>query len=56
VKAAAAQLGIPTGTMYQLINNGEIAHVLIGSKRYVSRTQLTAFIDAHSQTEYAPSR
>jgi excisionase family DNA binding protein len=56
VKAAATHLGVPTSTMYQLINSGEIAHVLIGSRRYVSYDQLTAFIDAHSHTGYTPSR
>jgi excisionase family DNA binding protein len=48
VKTAAAHLGVPTGTMYQLINSGEIAHVVIGSRRYVSRDQLAAFVDSHS--------
>jgi excisionase family DNA binding protein len=56
VKGAATHLGVPTGTVYQLINNGEIAHVLIGSRRYISRNQLTEFIGAHSHTGYMPSR
>lgn len=56
VKAAAAQLGVPPGEMYQLVNSGEIAHVLIGTRRYVSRDQLTAFVDAHSHTGYPPRR
>lgn len=30
VKEAAAHLGIRTGTLYQLINDGEIVYVLIG--------------------------
>jgi excisionase family DNA binding protein len=56
VKAAATHLGVPTGTIYQLINSGEIDHVLIGHRRYITRNQLTAFIDAHSHTGYTPSR
>lgn len=56
VKEAAAHLGIRTAMLYQLINDGKIAHVLIGSRRYVSRDQLTAFIEAHSHTGYQRSR
>ena len=33
---ASTHFGVPTGTMYQLINGGEISHVLSGSRRYVS--------------------
>jgi hypothetical protein len=42
--------------MYRLINGGEISRVLIGSRRYVSRDQLTSFIEAHSHAGYTASR
>ncbi|WP_145981278.1 helix-turn-helix domain-containing protein [Pseudonocardia sp. HH130629-09] len=37
---------------YELINRGEIAHVMIGSRRYVSREQLNDFISANTHTGY----
>jgi excisionase family DNA binding protein len=49
VEAATTRLGIPTETMYQLINSGGIGHLELGRRRYVSREQLTAFIDAPSR-------
>jgi hypothetical protein len=55
-QGAATPFGVPTGKVYQHINSGEIADVLIGSRRYISRDQLTAFIDGHSHTGYTPSR
>lgn len=52
IKAAAKHLGISYGTLYELINRGEIAHVMIGSRRYVSREQLNDFISANTHTGY----
>ncbi len=52
VKAAAKHLGISYGMLYELINRGEIAHVVIGSRRYISREQLNAFIEANTHTGY----
>jgi excisionase family DNA binding protein len=49
-KAAAKYLGLSYSTVYDMLNQGEIAHVVVGSRRYISRDQMTAFIDAHSQT------
>jgi hypothetical protein len=40
--------------LYELINRGEIAHVMIGSRRYVSRDQISAFIEANTHTGYYP--
>jgi hypothetical protein len=34
--------------MYELIYCGEIAHVKIGSRRYISRGQMSAFIEANT--------
>jgi hypothetical protein len=39
----------------QLVNGGEISHVLIGSYHYVSRDQVTSFIEAHSHAGYTAS-
>ena len=55
-KAAAKYLGISYNTVYEMLNRGEIAHVAVGSRRYISRDQMTAFIDSHTQTDgnYGP--
>lgn len=37
VKAASRHLGLGTWVVYGLMNRGEIAHVMIGSRRYISR-------------------
>lgn len=52
IKAAAKYLGISYSTLYDLINRGEINHVLIGSRRYVSREHLNAFIEANTHSGY----
>lgn len=39
-------------TLYELINRGEIARVMIGSRSYVSREQLNEFISANTHTGY----
>jgi excisionase family DNA binding protein len=49
VKAAAKHLGISAGMLYELVNRGEIAHVMIGSRRYISRDQLSAFIESSTR-------
>ena len=52
VKAASRHRGLGTSVLYELINRGEIAHVQIGSRRYISRDQINAFIEANSHTGY----
>lgn len=56
VKAASKHLGLSTAVLYELINRGEIAHVMIGSRRYISRDQISAFIEANTHTGYHPKR
>lgn len=56
VKAASSHLGLTTSVLYELINRGEIAHVMIGSRRYISRDQISAFIEANTHTGYQPRR
>jgi excisionase family DNA binding protein len=41
-------------TIYQLLNDGELASVLIGQRRFISTAAITAFI-ATSSTNVAPS-
>ena len=52
VKAASSHLGLTTSVLYELINRGEIAHVMIGSRR----DQISAFIEANTHTGYQPRR
>jgi excisionase family DNA binding protein len=52
VKAASKHLGLSTAAMYELINRGEIAHVKIGSRRYISRDQISVFIEANTHIGY----
>jgi excisionase family DNA binding protein len=52
VKAASRHLGLTTSVLYELINRGEIAHVMIGSRRYISHDQINAFIEANTHTGY----
>lgn len=52
IKAAAKYLGLSYNTLYELVNRGEISHVKIGSRRYVSRDQLNTFIEANTYTGY----
>jgi excisionase family DNA binding protein len=46
--------GISRMTIYQLLNEGELASVLIGRRRFISATAITAFI-ATSSTNIAPA-
>jgi excisionase family DNA binding protein len=56
VKAASRHLGLTRSVLYELINRGEISHVLIGSRRYISRDQINAFIEANTHTGYQSRR
>lgn len=52
IKGAAKYLGLSYSTVYDLLNSGEIAHVMVGTRRYISRDQLQAFIDANTHIGY----
>jgi excisionase family DNA binding protein len=54
LKQAAAHLGLSYSSLWQLVRGGEIDHVEIGSRRYISRDALTAFIEANTRrgTDY----
>jgi excisionase family DNA binding protein len=49
LKQAAAHLGLSYSSLWQLVRGGEIDHVEIGSRRYISREALTAFIAANTR-------
>ncbi len=49
LKQAAAHLGISYGTLWQLVRGGEIDHVEIGTRRFISRDALTTFIEANTR-------
>src|SRR5712691_1516279 len=52
IKDAAGHLGIPSGRLYELVNRGEIEHVRVGRRTYISRASLTKFIDENTRTGY----
>jgi excisionase family DNA binding protein len=56
VKAASRHLSLSTSVLYELIKRGEIAHVTVRSRRYISRDQINAFIEANTHTGYQPRR
>jgi excisionase family DNA binding protein len=45
IKDAAAQLGISRGTMYELVNRGEIESISLGRRRLVPRAKLAEFVE-----------
>jgi excisionase family DNA binding protein len=49
LKQAAAHLGLSYSSLWQLVRGGEIDHVEIGSRRYISREALAAFIGANTR-------
>jgi excisionase family DNA binding protein len=56
VRAASRHLGLSATMLYELINRGEIAYVTVRSRRYISRDQINAFIEANTHTGYQPKR
>lgn len=49
LKQAAAHLGLSYSSLWQLVRGGEIDHVEIGSRRYISRDALKSFIEANTR-------
>jgi excisionase family DNA binding protein len=56
VKAASRHLGLSATMLYELINRGEITYITVRSRRYISRDQINAFIEANTHTGYQPRR
>jgi excisionase family DNA binding protein len=52
VKDAAKHLGVTYNAMYDLINRGEIEHLRLGRRMYVSRDAMTHFIEVNSHRGY----
>jgi excisionase family DNA binding protein len=50
VKDAAKNLGISYGTLYEMINRGEVPHVRVGKRILISRENLKSFIEANTRT------
>lgn len=45
IKEAGKVLGVSYSTIYELVNRGDLEHVLIGARKYVSREALLQFIE-----------
>lgn len=52
LKAAGKYLGLSYSSLYQLVIAGEIEHVMVGSRRYITRDQIADFIAANSHKGY----
>lgn len=50
LREAGEVLGVPYSAIYRMTRRGDIDYTLIGSKKYISRDTLTAFIQHHTQT------
>lgn len=56
VKESGRALGIPTGSIYEMINQGDIEHVAIGARKYISREALKDFIKQNTHRGYYRAR
>ncbi len=56
VKDAAKALGISYSTLYQMMNQGDIEWVGIGSRQFISREHLLEFIKANTHRGYYVAR
>lgn len=52
IKDAATYLGIRPGRLYELVNTGEIDHVRVGRRTYISRDAITRFIEINTRSGY----
>ncbi|MBB5493934.1 helix-turn-helix domain-containing protein [Nocardiopsis metallicus] len=52
LKEAGKALGLSYSTVYELVNRGEIEHVMVGSRKYISRDALTYFISQNTHRGY----
>ncbi|WP_426624286.1 helix-turn-helix domain-containing protein [Leifsonia sp. McL0607] len=53
LKDAGTALGIPYSAVYELTNRGDIEHTKIGSRKYISRDSLMAFIKENTHRGYS---
>jgi excisionase family DNA binding protein len=56
IKDAAKALGISYSALYQMMNQGDIEWVAIGSRKYISREHLIEFIKANTHKGYYVAR
>jgi excisionase family DNA binding protein len=56
IQHAAKALGISYSTLYQMLNQGDIEHVVIGSRKYLSREKLHEFIERNTHKGYYAAR
>lgn len=52
VKDAAKALGLGTSTLYQLLQQGDLDWVAVGSRKYISRDHLLEFIKRNTHNGY----
>lgn len=48
LKEAGKALGISYSTIYEMVNKGDLEHVMIGSRKYVAREALLQFIEKNT--------
>jgi excisionase family DNA binding protein len=56
LKDAAKALGISYSTLYQMMSQGDIEWVAVGSRKFVSRENLMDFIKANTHKGYYVAR
>lgn len=56
LKDAGKALGLSYSTLYQMINHGDIDHVLLGTRKYISREHLVEFIERNTHKGYYRAR
>jgi excisionase family DNA binding protein len=55
VANAAKHLGIGRASLYELVSAGEIEHVRVGNRIFISQDQMNAFIRTHSRAGERPT-
>ncbi|MFK4836953.1 helix-turn-helix domain-containing protein [Microbacterium sp. ZW T2_14] len=56
LREAASALGVPYSALYAMTNRGEIEYTLIGSRKYISRETLAAFVRDNTHRGPMPSK
>lgn len=56
IKDAAKALGISHSMLYQMMNQGDIEYVLVGSRKYIAREKLFEFIERNTHKGYYVAR
>jgi excisionase family DNA binding protein len=56
IKDAAKSLGISYSTLYQMMDQGDIERVAVGSRKFVGREALMDFIKTNTRRGYYVAR